>query len=309
MNGDRRLHLKIGIIVLVLFGLFFVISYLPIQKSGTETKNDTASSTERVAAARLEHAFAGVQIEAAAAYVLDLTNDQVLFAKNENLPLPLASLTKLMTALVSSEILFPDKIVTIGSSSLAMEGDNGLIIDQKWKFKDLLDFTLLVSSNDGANAIALAAGESDKAFIQKMNAEAATLNLPTLHFENESGLDIDPGTAGGVGSARDVSMLFENLIKNHQNLLEITKYRKFKLTSDDGTAYYLTNTDEAITQISHIIASKTGFTKLAGGNLVIAYDPGFNHPVIITILGSSVSGRFADVITLASSTSAYILSQ
>lgn len=294
-------------VLLALLGLFLAISYLPFDRWSVETKNNTASSTPEVDL--LERAFSNIKIQAKAAYVVDLTTDQVLFRKNENMPLPLASVTKLMTALVSSQILSPNDIITVGSSSLATEGDNGLLENQKWRFKDLLDFTLLVSSNDGANAIALAAAGTEDAFVEKMNAEALTLALPTLHFKNESGLDIDTVTPGAVGSAHDISLLFEHMIKNDQNILEITKYRKFRLTARDGKVYNVSNTDEAIPFVSHIIASKTGFTRLAGGNLVIAYDPGLNHPVIITILGSTQSGRFNDIIALASSTSAYILSQ
>jgi D-alanyl-D-alanine carboxypeptidase len=58
------------------------------------------------------------------------------------------------------------------------------------------------------------------------------------------------------------------------------------------------NTNVSINQISGLLASKTGFTNLAGGNLAVVFDAGFMHPVVIVVLGSTVDGRFSDVVNL-----------
>ena len=68
------------------------------------------------------------------------------------------------------------------------------------------------------------------------------------------------------------------------------------------------NTNERIADIPGLIGSKTGFTRLAGGNLVIAYDAGLNRPIVIAVLGSTRKGRFSDVTTLINAT-AHVLTQ
>lgn len=310
---------KIIIGAAVIVGLFFIISYLPLEKADLRIENATSTleNSEKIDS----KPFVPPSIQAKAAYVYDLNDNRVIFAMNEDTPLPLASITKLMTALVSSQILSDDKTVTIEPSSLLIEGDNGLVANEKWRFKDLRDFTLMVSSNDGANALALAAGrlllastspqtatdmEANEAFVSRMNSEANSLGLQSFYFRNESGLDVNMATPGAEGSARDVGTLLSYLIKNYPSLIEITKYRKFRFVSESGIGHLAVNTDEDIGTISHIVASKTGFTALAGGNLAVAYDPGLSNPIIIVVLGSTESGRFSDTMALASSTASYL---
>jgi D-alanyl-D-alanine carboxypeptidase len=66
------------------------------------------------------------------------------------------------------------------------------------------------------------------------------------------------------------------------------------------------NTNKAIDLLPNVIASKTGFTDLAGGNLVVAFDAGIAHPIIIAVLGSSFDGRFDDMTKLVNSTIEYL---
>jgi D-alanyl-D-alanine carboxypeptidase len=66
--------------------------------------------------------------------------------------------------------------------------------------------------------------------------------------------------------------------------------------------YSAENTNVVIDKIPNLIASKTGYTDLAGGNLVIAFDAGLNHPIIISVLGSTEKGRFSDVLQLVQAT-------
>ena len=242
--------------------------------------------------------FEHVSIEAQAAYVYDLTAEKILFSKNERSQLPLASLTKLMTALVASELISVDSIVTIEKESIAINGDNGFHTGERWKFKDLLDYTLLVSSNDGANAIAVAAGafiHNQDNFVDQMNQTAASLGLTQTYFINESGLDKSPLVGGGYGSARDTASLLAYIISIHPKLLEATAYETLNFVSEDQYIYNATNTNSAVGNIPGLVASKTGFTELAGGNLAIVFDAGINRPVVAVVLGSSFEGRFRDI--------------
>ncbi|MBI2617903.1 D-alanyl-D-alanine carboxypeptidase [Candidatus Kaiserbacteria bacterium] len=248
--------------------------------------------------------FEGLFLEAKAAYVYDIAEDRVYFTKNETAQLPLASLTKVMTALVASELISDNTPITLTEESVAIEGDSGLKPGERWTFRKLLDYTLLVSSNDGAHAIAGVAGafvlaEDENSnpharFIARMNQKAHELGLTQSFFINESGLDVSTAVSGGYGSAKDMGTLTAFTVKRPE-ILEATSYSALHFISEDAFTYGATNTNAAIGKIPGIIASKTGFTDLAGGNIVVVFNAGINHPVVAVVLGSSYEGRFNDI--------------
>lgn len=256
--------------------------------------------------------FPAIVLEARAAYMLDINSQQVLFALNENEKLPLASITKLMTAFVARGALSESSLLVLTGDDLTAEGDSGLRVSERWRLEDLLNTMLIISSNDAAHAVArfvgangqlvLAASESTarENFIQMMNAKAQSLGLKQMEFYNESGLDIE-GPAprnGGYGSAHDVATLFEVLWNKYPTAVEITALPAARVISQDNITHILPNTDGAIGRFSGLIASKTGYTTLAGGNLAIIFDRGINDPVVAVVLGSSYKGRFNDMLKL-----------
>ncbi len=249
--------------------------------------------------------FTGLKLEGLSAIVWDTTTDKVIFSKDADKPRPLASLTKIMTAVTAQALIPQNAIITVGADDLAEEGDNGLLADEKWKFKNLLDFSLVVSSNDGARAIASASSVSSRQnFIKEMNKNAKKLGLSTLRFTNETGLDTNLGY-GGIGSARDVAKLLEYGLEKYPTMFEATQKKLLAITST-SMVHTAVNTDTALSNIPNVIASKTGFTDAAGGNLAVAFDADINRPIVIVVLGSSPEGRFRDVEKLASSTLAFI---
>jgi D-alanyl-D-alanine carboxypeptidase (penicillin-binding protein 5/6) len=242
--------------------------------------------------------FKNMLLEAQAAYVYDVTTGKVLYQKNADLVLPLASITKVMTAVVASEQNPIVDSVTISAEALASDGESGLTEGEIWKLEDLLAFTLINSSNDGAQAIA----DAFPSFIDMMNSKARALGLTTLSFKNPTGLDIDAtGEAGGYGSAKDVAKLFEYILTQNPTLLEPTAYASREYSSLTAT-YTAKNTNTIIGSIPNLLASKTGYTLKAGGNLAVVFDRGLSNPVIAVVLGSSQEGRFLDIMRLASST-------
>ncbi|MDB5194077.1 MAG: serine-type D-Ala-D-Ala carboxypeptidase D-alanyl-D-alanine carboxypeptidase [Parcubacteria group bacterium] len=255
--------------------------------------------------------FDGLTISAKAAYVYDIRTKTVLYAKSENERLPLASLTKVMSALVAVDSADADTIVTISPEALKTDGDSGLLGGERWKLKDLLDFSLTSSSNDGIRAIGLAIGTKESgstdtsvaeaAFIHSMNAKADELQMKNTYYFNETGLDESTVKGGAYGSASDMAKLFEYILSTHPELLEATQEEKFSVSSLDQV-HTAKNTDVLANVIPGLIASKTGYTDIAGGNLVIAFDPELDRPVIVSVLGSTESGRFADMATLVTKT-------
>lgn len=261
------------------------------------------------------NSYTGLGLTAKSVYVWDAQTHRKLYAYNEHVRYPLASVTKMMMALVAVEVLPPTTKITIAPVDLLEEGDTGLRVGEKWALKDLLKFTLVVSSNDGASAIASVAGASllrnssstdplsnKKMFIQKMNEKARTIGLENTYFNNESGLDIESVTAGAYGSSRDMAMLFEYVYRNHPELFTSTAFSKVDITSDTNIVHHAVNTNATVDSIPGMIGSKTGYTDLAGGNLVVIVDIGLDHPVIFAVLGSTREARFTDIQKLITAT-------
>ncbi len=266
--------------------------------------------------------FAEISLEAKSAVVWDVVNDKELFGKNSNEPLPLASLTKVMTAITINGKINDNQKVKITPADLKSEGDSKLVVGDTWQAKDLRDFTLLTSSNDGAFALA-AVAESEQIvppynnpastspeelrnrFIKEMNDTASKIGLTNSKFFNEHGLDREADRGGAYGSAKDMTILFEYILKNYPQILEATRYKNLEFASVNKK-YSAENTNVVIDKIPNIIASKTGYTDLAGGNLVIVFDAGLNRPIIISVLGSTAEGRFEDALKLVNATIKFI---
>lgn len=273
-----------------------------------------ATSEVRPRLATSSNPFLSLDIGAKSVYVWDINERKVLYGKNEHTVLPLASVTKMMMALVAVETLPQDTKITIAPVDLLEEGDTGLLAGEKWRFEDLLRFTLVASSNDGASAIASVAGarilgasSSDpftdkKLFIRKMNEKAAAIGLTQTSFGSESGLDLDSVTSGAYGTSRDMAVLFEYILHKHPELFTATTYSKIDLKSDSNIIHHVANTNAGVAALTGIIGSKTGYTDLAGGNLVVVVDIGISRPVVIAVLGSTRDGRFTDVEKLIGAT-------
>ena len=307
---------EFGLFILVLFLSASYFTLWSLSSPSTENRKITNSITivnNGEVRKNIVNQFQGLKLEARALYVLDMNNGKSLFAKNENIVLPLASLTKIMTILKAKEILADNTTIKISRDVLSREGDTGLLLDEVWNFQDLVDLTLVSSSNDGAYALASYAdnvmnGQSviDQtdlfSFVKSMNIKAVELGLSSMHFNNETGLDESSYSAGGYGTAGDVASLFSYVIKNYPSLLEATKYNAIEISSLSHDQHFVKNTSTAINAIPAILGSKTGYTDLAQGNLVLAFDAGINYPIIIVVLGSTYDGRFTDAKKLTNAT-------
>ena len=293
------------LVLLIVLMFFLIYSVLhPVTKKDVGISGPVTHTT----------AFKKINLIGKSAFVYDVSTAKVLFKKNEFAQLPLASITKLMTALLATELVQRDSHITIRKEFLQEEGDSGLLSGESWRLKDLLDFSLMVSSNDGARSIASVVGALNlksndydlgrKDFIAKMNERAKELGLKETYFINESGLD-ENGLSGGYGSAIDVAKLMEYILTNRPEILEATKYQSVNINSLTKS-HLAINTNIDINQIPGLMASKTGYTDLAGGNLIVTFDASIGRPIIVVVLGSSEEGRFADVDTLVKASLEYI---
>ena len=291
-NETRLLIAIIGLIVLGSFTYFASRQKLAgLQKDYIEERLDQEAL----------NAFFTTTDNAKAIYVYDATKQKVLFEKNADTPLPLASVTKLATALVVEKEFLQDETITISDSALKIEGDNGLVLGEKWSRDALLGFMLVISSNDAAFAFKEAyesktapIGERND-FIAAMNSYAKDIGLEHTTFSNPAGLD-RAGQAGAIGSARDMGKLIEHFLDTAPSLATETMYPQQTYKSLDGKSHTISNTNDLAVHIDSLLASKTGYTNLAGGNLVIAYRmPIYGNTIIIVVLGSTREGRFVDI--------------
>lgn len=294
----RSSEIKLFIMLTVTLALLLLVSFvlgLKVERGSVSAPSETAATGP----------FSTIILEAKAAYVYDIRTKTVLFAKNENIRLPLASLTKIMSALVAEDLSPLYGTVTVSGEALKAEGDNGLYRDERWLLKDILDFSLVTSSNDGMRAVALSLGALSKAgastdeiindFVREMNHKAGELGLKNTYFWNETGLDESDVKDGAYGTAKDINVLLEYILMHYPSLFAATREATTTLQSLDNYSHVAKNTNSIVAEIPGLLASKTGFTNTAGGNLAVIFDPELGRPIIVSILGSTEEGRFEDV--------------
>ena len=257
----------------------------------------------------------GLSLRADAVYVWDVIGQRALYEENPDKVLPLASITKLMTALVAYELVPDDTPVTISRAAAAQQSGGSLMAGETFAVKELADFALISSYNSAAYTLAgsvgelLGEGDAMAQFIAAMNIQADELNLKTLEYKNPTGLDISTTEAGAVGSARDTSFLMEYILLNYPEILTPTITEHTRLYNTAGDFHEAFNTNTILADIPNLLGSKTGYTDLAGGNLTIAFDAGFNRPIIVTVLGSTHSERFSDVKKIVAAVQASMISK
>src|SRR3989344_1196687 len=263
--------------------------------------------------------FKDIGLEAKAAIVFDVSNQRIISTFNSKPQLPLASITKLMTAIVALETL--PSFTAIPIARRDVEYDPKLKVGESWPLENLLKYTLITSSNTGADSAALAVaafldGEgatpatteeiSHDAFIRAMNIKAQGLGLAQTYFLNGSGLDTQAKISGAYGSAKDVATFVAYALEKHPGLFGATREESTTFRAPDGRAIEAINTNSSVSTIPGILGSKTGLTDLAGGNLVIAFDASFGEPYIVVVLGSTEEGRFSDTEKLVNATITYL---
>lgn len=281
--------------VIVLLLLFVVGAPQPITPIEKEVVKQTFPSP-----------FENLPLTAEAAIVVDLSTGNTLYSKNPDKQLPLASLTKLLTLYAASRVLSPTSRVTVTASALAEEGDSGLKEGETFAFEDLARLTLVASSNDGARAIANTAEALQSTDTLHLLASAVTsAGLSGTYALNGTGLDETTKTSGAYGTARDMTKLAGAFLKTAPTIAEATTRTSVRATTIEGVVHTLKNTNQDVIHMPNMLLSKTGYTDLAGGNLVVVFDVGIGHNIAIAVLGSTHEDRFTDVASLTKATLVY----
>ena len=206
-----------------------------------------------------------LSVSASSAILVEAITGRELFAKDADAPRPMASTTKLMTALLAAETLDPDDTVTATDEAVRVEGTAvGLRAGDTLTVRDLVTGLLLASGNDAANLIALTVCDSLPAFAARMNERARQIGMADTCFGTPSGLDAD----GHHSTARDMAKLAAEVLRNEW-LSEICSLKTATITIS-GRKATLTNHNRLLSLYDGCVGMKTGYTQAAGRCLVSA---------------------------------------
>ncbi len=257
---------------------------------------------------------ADIDLTAKAVLVIDNHSEKIIYAKDADKKLPIASLTKLATALTILElsdkkkydngdandrrIYDLNKSVVITGSAIEQEGNSASLAEgETVKASDLMAAMLIASSNDAAWALAEDVARSMKDggevtdFIQSMNELAVREKLRETHFSNPTGID----DKENYSSASDVLRVAQKFMRYYPDVFALTKVKRMDIASVDGkTIHSLENTDKLLGEVSGIIGGKTGFTDESGESLVLVVNNSSNGAIIRSaIIGSK--DRFGEM--------------
>lgn len=210
---------------------------------------------------------AAVATSAQGAIVINADTGRVIYADNAYTRLPMASTTKIMTALLLAEENTPDKTIVTTKEMVTVEGSSmGLLAGDTVSYRDLLYGMLLASGNDAANTTAIALSGSTEKFAEKMNKRAEKLGLENTHFVTPSGLHDD----NHYTTAYDLARLAAFALTNEQ-FAEAAASKSARLYYGNPPYYRtLTNHNKLLNMYEGAVGVKTGYTKAAGRCLVSA---------------------------------------
>ena len=221
-------------------------------------------------------------ITAKSALIYDLKNQKVLFSKNPEKKLPMASLTKIMTAIVAVESPKKDGQYIVVQADLVGENSMGLSIDETFSLEELLYGLILTSGNDAAETLASNFPQGRGQFIKAMNNKAKALGLNSTHFTNPTGFE---------GDGQQYTTAYDLLvITNYAMQLPLFKkvagtFDYHILVTDNHKEFYLENETNLLTSYPGVMGVKTGYTPEAGLCLV-TYLNFKGHKIIGILLGS-----------------------
>lgn len=220
-------------------------------------------------------------ISASSYIAYDLDNDIVYYEKNVDDKRLIASITKILTAIVTIENVDINKNVLVGEEVLKAYGSAVYIeIGEKLTIKDLLYGLMLRSGNDAAIVLAKNVAGSNDNFAKLMNKLATDIGMKNSYFINPHGLEDNDGN-GNISTAKDMALLTRYAMKN-KVFREIFGTKKYTVKTNYKT-YSWTNKNKLLLSEDYITGGKTGFTKKAHRTLVTTGSRNNINVVIVTL--------------------------
>ena len=259
-----------------------IVAFMPIlgnvSTAGAETAETSLAKTSK------------------AALLMDGDTGTVVFQKNEKDRLPIASMVKIMTLLVSfdeiekREIAY-DTMVTASENAAAMGGSQAFLdANSKYGLDELLKSIVVASANDSCVAVAEFLYGSVDAFVEAMNNRAKELGLENTNFVNCTGLP----KPGQYSCAADVSVMFKELIK-HERFFDYAKVWMYDFEHPGGRVTGLTNTNKLIRFYNGCDAGKTGYTDEARSCITVTAKRGDTRLICVTIGAENSKTRNKEV--------------
>ena len=234
-------------------------------------------------------------IKAKSACLIDKRTGEVLYGQEENAEFPIASMVKIMTALITFEeiekgnLSFEEKI-TISESAAGMGGSQ-MFLDcgLEYPVTDLLKGVIVVSANDACVALAERIAGSEEVFVQRMNERAKALGMDHTVFVNATGLPKE----GGHSTAHDVALMLRELTK-HEHYYDYSKIWLEDYVHPDGRVTTLTNTNKFVRFYEECDGGKTGFTSEAKFCLAASATRGDTKLISVVIGADDSKTRFGE---------------
>ncbi len=288
-------------ISVVLLGIFFSLLYYIFNPYRTQTyaspvpdflvlKNNNQATFLDLWTPFFETFASGNQvpeIQAKSALVYDLKNDKVIYEKNASNKLPMASLTKIMTAVIALEDNNMPDTYEVSSRDLVGEDTMGLSVGEILTKEELLYGLMLNSGNDASEVLASNYSQGREGFLKAMHNKAKVLGLSDTVFSNPSGLQ---GDGIQYTTAKDLLILTKYAIDNFPLFIQITSTYEYHIpANNDHKEFYLINETNLLSTYDGVKGVKTGFTPEAGMCLVTYYEK--NGVKLIGILLNSPDRR------------------
>ena len=272
ISSEKNIFTKaacIVAVVLLCLGGFFVFS--GCENSSNSTKVDsTTQDSEKVYFIKGQNeqgSLSAPSVSAKSAILIEADTGEVIWSKNPDQRLPMASTTKIMTALVAIESGDVNRIVSVSPKAVGVEGSSVyLYTNEKMTLEDLIYAMLLESANDAAAAIAIEVGGSIEGFADMMNKRAISLGLSSTHFENPHGLDGETHYT----TARELAIIAREAYSNETLKNIFSTYKKTIPLNETEGVRLLLNHNKLLKSYSGATGIKTGFTKKSGRCLVSA---------------------------------------
>ena len=202
---------------------------------------------------------------AKSAIMIEASTGKIIYEKNKDEQLPMASMTKMMTLLLIMENIDQKKLtweekITTSQHAASMGGSQiFLSVGEQMTTEELVKGICIGSGNDAAVAMAERIGGTEENFVKMMNEKAKKLNLKNTHFENACGLDND----NHYSSAYDMSIIAKELVK-YEKILEYTGTYEDYLRKNTEKSFWLVNTNKLVRYYQGVDGLKTGYTAKAG---------------------------------------------
>lgn len=242
-----------------------------------------------------------LNLDSQSAILIDKDSGKVLYEKDPDTKLPMASMTKIMSMLIIMEninngsLSYTDKVI-ISKNASGMGGSQVFLQEgEEYKVEDLLKCIAVSSANDAVVAMAEKISGSAEAFVELMNRRAQELGLTNTNFANPHGLDSE----NHYSTARDMSRLAQELLK-YEDILRFTSIYEDYLTKPDGSQVWLVNTNRLVRFYDGVDGLKTGYTTEAGYCLTATAKKNDFRIISVVMKASSGDARSKDTATLLS---------